>query len=153
MDKIIPTFLIYLSAHFFLTELTAGLVGLSTSTRTPDLHLRKTGGLTSTTGGLLLFDKTSLDKAVGWFDLGEGILVLVDKTKASGVATTKAGLETEDNNKVLLGVHFLGDLIFDFVTGWSAVTWVEHVNNELLAVKELVVEAPADTKSNLRNHG
>ena len=140
-----------LVAELFLALLAAGLVVSSTNTRAPNLHLLLAVVLTHAAGDLAFLSKTSLDEAMLWLDVLEGIEVIIDESKASSAATTEFGVETEDNNEIFVSLELGCDLLLDFIAGRGLATNMHHINNKLLAVEELVDDVLADTQGDLRH--
>ena len=143
--------LVSTAAHFFLPLLTPDLMTGSPDARAPNLHLLLTSVLPHTPRVLALFGETSLDKTVLWLDLLHGILAIIDETKACCVTTSKLRVEAEDDDDILVGLALGGNQILDLITGRRSSTRMCEIDNELLAVEQLVHDVLADTHCNFRH--
>ena len=137
------------SAEFLLPLLAADLMALSPDAGTPNLDLLLTGILPHSPSLLVLCGKAGLNESELWLNLHHGVLVVVNKTEASGAATTELGLETDDDDKFLVGLELLGNEVLDLITGWSSSAQVGKIDNKLLAVKKFVHNVLTDAHGNL----
>ena len=81
---------------------------------------------------------TYSDKAILGLELLGSLQSVVDKSEASGLATTELCLVTEAEDNILFGLVHLGELLTKFILGDIGTAGMNYIDDHLLALKQAV---------------
>jgi len=96
--------------------------------------------LEGSSGGGLSSENLELSESEVRLVLEEVLLVIVNESETSSLATTELGVESVDNNVSSINLELLGELLSDLFLGDGGSIWVKDINSHLSSGEQRVSE-------------